>query len=52
MSARIITGIKKNNVAKVYDYHTQHPYPFPGIFNICLLYAKIIYIVYGFFFVQ
>ena len=27
-SARIINGMKKNNVAKVYYYHTQHPHPF------------------------
>ena len=36
-SARAVRGYEmgrgEKNGAKVYDYHTQHPYPFPGFFS-------------------
>ena len=32
--ATIINGMRKNKMLqRVYDYHTQHPYPFPGFFS-------------------
>ena len=37
-SARIIKGMKKKKMLQrcMYDCHTQHPYPFPRIFNFYL----------------
>ena len=46
----LVTLHEKKNVAKVcYDYHTQHPCPFPGFF---CLYVSILLLTDYIFLVQ